>query len=180
MEESPIDGLERLDRAARQWSELNAEIDLRLFQLTGSIMFLSQQAEIDFRGVAPRIGVDIGSAEMRIILMLRRSGAEKKVVRGVDLLGQLLITSGAIAKQLTKLEAKKLIVRSRSKQKRGRLISLTDAGKKVADDFIALGREAFPVMSKAFEAFDESEREQILQLVRRLLAEVERQLGSAQ
>ena len=172
---SPMQGSGKIDQAVRQWAQVNPQIDTRVLQLSGACVLLAQQIEIDFRALANLVGdgdVDLGPGELRILLLLRRSGPSHSL-RGVDLLNQLLITSGAIAKQLGRLEGKGLIARTRSSEKRGRLVQLTDKGVALADRAIACGDSAFPLLANAFSGFSDAEQAEGLRFIRRLLGKVE-------
>jgi hypothetical protein len=93
-----------LNLMVRQWEDELPDLDLRPFWFVGAVMQLAQRYESDFRDLAQsRFG--IGTGDLRIILALRRAGPPY-AVRATDLFQSLLITSGAVTKQVDRLEKK--------------------------------------------------------------------------
>lgn len=76
----------------------------------------------------------LNGADMRVLFALRRAG-KPYVRRPNELHRAVLVTSGAMSKQLDRLEQRNLVVRSPDPtDHRGFLIQLTGAGLKLADE----------------------------------------------
>jgi DNA-binding MarR family transcriptional regulator len=111
---------EPADVAAR-WSVELPDLDLNPFLVSGTIMRLAQRLERVFTGTARARGV--GPGELRILLALRRSGRS------------LMITSGAVSKQVDRLAELGLVARVADPDAlRGVLIQLRPAGRETAED----------------------------------------------
>lgn len=115
-----------------QWEEQRPDLDFTVFRLVGSVMQLAQILETEFRDLAQsRFG--IGSGDLRILMALRRAG-EPYVLRPTDLFQSLLVSSGAVTKQVDRLAeagfVKKLLPKG---AKRRRVIALTPKGLRATD-----------------------------------------------
>ena len=99
--------------------------------------------QVDDRRCRSRFGVS--SADMRVLYALRRAGAPYSR-RPTELFRSLLVTSGAVTKQVDRLAKLKLVKRSPDPaNKASFLVSLTARGLKVADDSLtALAEFARP------------------------------------
>jgi DNA-binding MarR family transcriptional regulator len=117
---------------AQQWHEQRPDLDLTSFRLVAAVMQLAQILEAEFRSLAQsRFG--IGPGDMRILLALRRAGPPY-AMRPTDLFQSLLISSGAVTKQVERLAALGYVSRVPAQAGRGRsLIALTEAGMAAAD-----------------------------------------------
>lgn len=129
--------VDRLTHAMEQWEHEGTQMETGLLEMIAALAIIGQQIEIDFRELAQKIGSDLRVGDLRILLVLRRSGPEYSL-RAIDLGRELLVTSGAITKQVGRLEDKALIVRTQSTTQRGWSIGLTKKGIKVADEVIRL------------------------------------------
>jgi DNA-binding MarR family transcriptional regulator len=117
-----------------EWRRERPDVDLSAFRIAGAIKQIDLQTEAEFRRLSVSLGV--GPGDLRVLFALRRSGAENPR-RPTDLFQSLLVTSGAVTKQLDRLEAKGLVERvSDPSDQRGFLIHLTRRGAKVADSAI--------------------------------------------
>jgi DNA-binding MarR family transcriptional regulator len=112
-------------------------------------------------------------AEMRVILALRRAG-HPYARRPTDLFRALLITSGAITKQVDRLAAKQLVVRTPDPQHSGGfLVMLTASGRKLADR-IAHRLADESILKEALAELDEEERQAGIRFCRHLIGKVEK------
>lgn len=116
---------------------------------------------------------DIGGAEMRVLLALRRAG-HPYARRPTDLFRALLISSGAITKQVDRLAAKDLVVRSPDPLHGGGfLIRLTPKGLKTANMMAdLLARES--ILNDALADLDPATRAAGVAFCDYLVREVER------
>src|SRR4051794_31822074 len=94
-------GAGRLSDLVHQWEEQRPDLDTTAFRLVGAVMQLAQIFEAEFRALAEeRFG--IGAGDLRILMALRRAG-KPYVLRPTDLFQSLLVTSGAVTKQVERL-----------------------------------------------------------------------------
>jgi DNA-binding MarR family transcriptional regulator len=161
----------KIEVATEQWLHEQPGFDPRFFQLISTIYMIAQQLEVDFRAVARQVGHGLGVGDLRILLVLRRSGPSYSL-RATDLEDYLLITSGAVIKQIARLERKGFIARSRSTERRGRMIGLTDSGREIADHAMKLA--VYPSTASAFASLEEDEQTEGVRFLRRLLGRLER------
>lgn len=105
--------------------------------------------------------------------ILRRSGPSIDALRDAAFFKQLLLTSSSVAKQQTKLEGKKLIVRTWSSTKRGRVVQLTDAGRLIADQVMEIGDDVFLSLFTALRELTAAEQAQDLGFIFRSLGSAE-------
>lgn len=117
---------------AQQWQQQRPDLDLTAFRLVAAVMQLAQILEAEFRSLAQaRFG--IGSGDMRILMALRRAGAPH-AMRPTDLFQGLLVSSGAVTKQVERLVAMGYVKRIQAQTGRRRqLIALTADGMAAAD-----------------------------------------------
>ncbi len=115
-----------------QWEEQRPDLDLTAFRLVGTVMQLAQILETEFRDLAQsRFG--IGSGDLRILMALRRAG-EPYALRPTDLFQSLLVSSGAVTKQVDRLAEAGFVKKVLPKgAKRRRVIALTPKGLRATD-----------------------------------------------
>ena len=90
---------------------------------------------------------------------------------------ELVVSTGAMTNRLDKMERAGLVARKPDpSDRRGVLLELTDSGRQRLDDYIELagGRER-----ELLGALDEAEKQQLNQLLRKLLAALQAELGPA-
>ena len=117
---------------AALWSVELPGLDLNPFLVSGTIMRLAQRLERVFTATARARGV--GPGELRILLALRRS-APRYALSPTALFRSLMITSGAVSKQVDRLAELGLVARVADPDVlRGVLIQLRPAGRETAED----------------------------------------------
>ncbi len=117
---------------AKTWSKERPDLDPLDYLLP---IYLLRIARIVERAADQRArrSFGISSAELRVLLALRRAGGHYSR-RPTDLFRALLVTSGAITKNVDRLAALGLVKRQPDpSDKGGFLIHLTSRGKQVAD-----------------------------------------------
>lgn len=170
--------LDKIEEATLQWKHEHPEIDPALFQAVSLITLIGMRIENEFRTFAQN-ELQMPPGDLRILLALRRAGPEY-AKSPVQLEKSLLVTSGAIIKQLTRLESRKLIERFAHKdRKRGYLVHLTPEGAALVDRALANRlQSALPNFERAFHGLrPEQQREGIL-FLRRLFGKLE--IGASQ
>lgn len=121
-----------LSNLLHQWEEQRPDLDLTAFRLVGAVMQLSQIFETEFRELAQR-EFGIGAGDLRILLALRRTG-EPYALRPTDLFKSLLVSSGAVTKQVDRLADSGFVEKVLPKGARlRRLIALTPKGVRAAN-----------------------------------------------
>jgi DNA-binding MarR family transcriptional regulator len=117
---------------AALWSVELPDLDLNPFLVSGTIMRLAQRLERVFTATARARGV--GPGELRILLALRRSGP-RYALSPTALFRSLMITSGAVSKQVDRLAELGFVARMADPDVlRGVLIELRPAGRETAED----------------------------------------------
>lgn len=118
----------------------------------------------------------VSSSDMRVLFALRRIGAPF-AQRPTDLFRALLVTSGTITKQVSRLESAGLVRRLPDERKLGGiLVQLTDKGVATADkaiEFIANQSILSPRHSK----LTEEQRNSLQKLCEKVLTDMEAILG---
>src|SRR5579863_448119 len=95
-----------LDLLVEQWHHERPDVDLTAFVIAATIKLIDQQSEAEFRRLAGKFGIATG--DLRVLLALRRSGVDNPK-RPTDLFQSLLVTSGAMTKQVDRLVARNLV-----------------------------------------------------------------------
>jgi len=122
-----------LETLVQQWERERPDLDVTAFWFVGAIMQLAQKFENAFRDLAKE-RFDIGAGDLRVLLALRRSGPPY-AMRATDLFESLLLTAGAVTKQVDRLEMQGYVERIREHGHRGqRLVALTAAGVRVTNE----------------------------------------------
>ncbi|KVR68977.1 hypothetical protein WL74_29270 [Burkholderia cepacia] len=126
------DSRRSLSELVHQWEEQRPDLDVTAFRLVGSVMQLAQIFETEFRNLA-QSHFGIGPGDLRILMALRRAG-EPYALRPTDLFQSLMVTSGAVTKQVDRLVdagyVKKVLPKG---AKLRRVIMLTPKGLRAAD-----------------------------------------------
>jgi DNA-binding MarR family transcriptional regulator len=135
-----------LRRAAASWSAELDGLDVTSFMVAATVQRLSAHIERAFVAVARRH--QLGPGDLRILLALRRS-APRYALSPTELFRRLLITSGAVSKQVDRLVEVGLVTRVADPDTlRGLLVRLEPGGRAIADaamreicsDFLSLER----------------------------------------
>ena len=121
-----------LAEVAARWSAEMPGLDLNPFLVAAMIMRLSARLERVFTATARARGV--GPGEMRVLLALRRS-RPRYAASPTALFRSLMITSGAVSKQVDRLVELGHVTRVADPDVlRGVLIQLQPTGREIAED----------------------------------------------
>jgi DNA-binding MarR family transcriptional regulator len=154
-----------------EWRRERPDVDLTAFIIAAAIKQIDQQTEAEFRRLSAKLG--IGPGDLRVLFALRRSGIDNPR-RPTDLFQSLLVTSGAVTKQVDRLVSEGLVQRLPDPSyKRGSLIRLTRRGTKVADAAIEAICSDETTIGAAISSLSEADREISKQFLQRLLARFE-------
>jgi DNA-binding MarR family transcriptional regulator len=137
-------------RVAQSWIRERPDLELRNFLLAMAMMRMGRMIDHAYdKMCAQRFG--ISGSEMRVLMALRRSG-KPFALRPTDLFTALLISSGAISKQVDRLVKKQLVARLEDPTHGGGfLVQLSREGLKVANkaaDLLATESLLNPIMAR--------------------------------
>ena len=156
---------------AATWKRERPDLDLTAFLLSIYIMRLGRVVEDAYdRMCRRRFG--ISGADMRVLFALRRAG-EPFSKRPTDLYRALLVTSGAITKQVDRLSrlgfVQRLIADENSKSN---LVRLTSKGLKTANTaFESLAKES--IIARAIESLPASQQASAYAFCEHMLQQME-------
>jgi len=141
-----------------QWrAQEEPQTDLDAFVFRAAITRIATTVDHEFRVLARGVGLSVG--ELRVLLALRRAPAPH-ALRPAELLRQLLVTSGAISKQIDRLERRRLVRRVRARAQ------LTVHGLRVVNDAMVKRRSAYQRSGPAFARIPASQRREGLRFLR--------------
>ena len=155
---------DEVDELVEAWARERADLDLAPVEVFSRIGRLARHLDLA-RKAAFTTG-DIESWEFDVLAALRRAGDPYELSPG-KLLRETLVTSGTMTNRVDRLTARGLVERLPDpNDRRGVLVRLTPEGKVAVDS-------AFEALLEAERALmpdlDDTEREQLATLLRRLL-----------
>lgn len=120
-----------------QWKAERPDLDLSALSFSISVLRLAKLIDDEF-DTGCRDRFDLPANDVRVLLALRRSG-EPYMLRPTDLFQALLITAGAVTKQVDRLSARGLVRRKPDPAHAGgTLVRLTAKGRDIADDIVTM------------------------------------------
>jgi DNA-binding MarR family transcriptional regulator len=150
-----------------EWRRERPDVDLTAFSIAAAIKQIDLQTEAEFRRLSADFG--IGPGDLRVLFALRRSGVANPR-RPTDLFQSLLVTSGAVTKQVDRLETQGFVERLPDPTyQRGFLIRLTRRGARVADEAIEAICSNETTIGAAIAALSDDERQAGGRFLQRLL-----------
>lgn len=158
-----------VDRFRRQWARELPDVDTSPMSVFGRINRLARRLHPEISASFAEHGIDRG--EFDVIGTLRRSGPPYRLTP-TELYTSLMLTSGGLTSRLMKLEEAGLIVREQSNEDRRSFSArLTRKGMRLAE---AAFRADMANELAMLAALPESERAALAELLRKLLAALER------
>jgi DNA-binding MarR family transcriptional regulator len=152
-----------VDEILEQWRRERPELDHSPIGIVGRISRLARELEDRLEPVYREHGLEPGWHD--VLATLRRSGPPFRL-RPTDLTNAMMLTSSGTTKRLDRLEAAGLIAREPDPgDRRGTLISLTDAGRARID---AVTEAHMANEARLLSALSAEEREQLADLLRKL------------
>ena len=152
-----------VDDILEQWRRERPDLDPSPIGVVGRVSRLARELEQRLEPVYREHGLEPGWHD--VLATLRRQGPPYRL-RPSDLTESMMLTSSGTTKRLDRLEDAGLIERAPDpSDRRGTLISLTDAGVRLIDDVTEahLANEA-----RLLAALTEAERRELADLLRRL------------
>jgi DNA-binding MarR family transcriptional regulator len=159
------------DAIAAAWSRERPQTSVTSIGVVTRIWQLAKHFGEDRERVLADAGVDPPTLDL--LSVLRRSGPPYTMSTR-DLAAQSLVTAGAISQRVARAERENLVTRRPAPgRSRAVLVELTPAGHELVEHTVdrVLGREA-----QLLESLDPDRRESLSDLLRELLADVQRQL----
>ncbi len=157
-----------VDRLTQQWALEKPELDTEPMAIMGRILRIAKHMEIEVAQLHKRYGLKLG--EFDVLATLRRSG-EPFCLTPSELMGSMLLTSGAMTNRLDKLESKQLIVRTHSTaDRRSVTVKLTSKGIRLIDELLELHVE---LQHRLISGMDVEHKAQLNQMLKLCLAEFE-------
>jgi DNA-binding MarR family transcriptional regulator len=156
---------------AKTWAKERPDLDPLDYLLP---IYLLRIARIVERSADQRArrSFGISSAELRVLLALRRAGGNYSR-RPTDLFRALLVTSGAITKNVDRLAAIGLVKRQPDpSDKGGFLIHLTARGKQVADKSM-VDLTTSSILSRSSISLSRTGRKAMIKLLEQILLDLE-------
>jgi DNA-binding MarR family transcriptional regulator len=163
-----------IDEITSAWKRERPDLDLSDFLLCIYLMRLGRRIDSAYDLVC-RTEFGISGPDMRVLFALRRSGSPY-ARRPTDLYMSTLVTSGAITKQVDRLQELGFVERkANSSDQKSVMIQLTRRGLRAADKATdILARQS--VISTATRRFSAKDRNAAERIVRLLLGECEKVL----
>ena len=152
-----------VDRILEQWKRERPELDHSPIGVVGRISRLARELEARLEPVYKAHGLEPGWHD--VLATLRRTGPHYRL-RPTDLTDATMLTSSGTTKRLDKLEQAGLIQREPDPDdRRGTLITLTEAGRALIDSVTAahLANER-----RLLAALDATEQRELADLLRKL------------
>lgn len=160
-----------IEHISRQWLQERPDLDLGDFLLAIYLRRLGQLIETEYdRMCQARFGMS--AHDMRVMLALRRGGPPY-AMRPTDLFEALLITSGAVTKQVDRLERRRLVKRLPDPEHGGGFrVQLTARGLEMVDAAVELLAKT-SVIKPATSRLGKRERDAATQFCVKLISMLE-------
>lgn len=120
-----------VDRIVAQWTEVRPDLDSSPIEVVGRVSRLSRLIDRRLAENFAEHGIEAWMYD--VLATLRRSGPPYELTAG-DLVGQSMVTTGAITNRIDRLEERGLVERAPTSDRRKVLVRLTPAGLALVDD----------------------------------------------
>lgn len=159
---------DQVDLIKDQWAKEKPEVDTSPMQVIGRISRISRHIDRLLQLNYSNFGINGG--EFDVLATLRRAGEPYQLIP-TDMFKSMMLSSGAMTNRLDRLEKMGLIERTPNpSDRRGVLVGLTKKGLDLID-------KAYPKHiaheDNMLEALSKTEREQLINLLRKLLLSYE-------
>ena len=122
-----------VDRIAGQWNAVRPDVDISPVGIVGRVSRLSRLVDRRLAANFARFGIE--SWMYDVLATLRRSGEPYELTAG-DLVRQSMVTTGAITNRIDRLEARGLVERARTDDRRKVIVRLTPKGRELVDEVV--------------------------------------------
>ena len=152
--------MDAIDRVVEQWAKEKPELETEPMAMMGRIMRIAKYMETKVAELHKKYDMKLG--EFDVLASLRRSGKSYRLTPS-ELIGSMMLTSGAMTNRLDKLEAKGLISREHSKEDRRRVsVQLTKDGLILIDQMMTEHVEIQKKLVKSLSATQKKNTNQLL------------------
>ncbi|HSJ29731.1 MAG TPA: MarR family transcriptional regulator [Acidimicrobiia bacterium] len=153
-----------VDRIAAQWRAVRSDIDVTPMLAIGRISRLSRLIDRRLAENFARHGIENWMYD--VLATLRRSGPPYELAAG-DLVGQTMVTTGAMTNRIDRLEERGLVERRDAPDDRRKVVvRLTRAGLDLVDDVVA---SHLATEGEIMAALSPRQQEELVRSLRRLL-----------
>jgi DNA-binding MarR family transcriptional regulator len=153
-----------IDRIVHQWNRERPDLDVSATHVLQRITRLYLLQSNSFAEVLGRFGLTFG--EYEVLAALVRSGPPHRM-KPSELVGALVLSSGAMTNRIDRVEAAGLVRRLPDPDdRRGTLVALTDSGRQVVDEAVLVHLDN---EERLLGALSERERRELSDLLRKLL-----------
>ncbi|KZX70737.1 transcriptional regulator [Vibrio sp. HI00D65] len=160
--------MDAIDRVVEQWAKEKPELETEPMAMMGRIMRIAKYMETQVADLHKTYDMKLG--EFDVLATLRRSGKPYRLTPS-ELIGSMMLTSGAMTNRLDKLEAKGLISREHSKEDRRSVsVKLTKDGLVLIDEMMT---EHVEMQKKLVKSLSASQKKNINQLLKTWLSAYE-------
>jgi DNA-binding MarR family transcriptional regulator len=167
-----VKDVDALGQLRQQWPAESTEFDIDFVEFIGGIAMLDQLIEREFKRIAQSLFA-MTPGDIRVLFALRRAGRGVKL-RPKEIFKRLLVTSGAVTKQLDRLEARGCVRRVfKRNHVRSSLVELTEEGRSLADKAIT-AVASLPITRVSFYSLSKSNRESAMRIIHLMIQETEK------
>ncbi|TVU65080.1 MarR family transcriptional regulator [Vibrio cyclitrophicus] len=160
--------MDAIDRVVEQWAKEKPELETEPMAMMGRIMRIAKYMETQVAELHKKYDMKLG--EFDVLATLRRSGKPYRLTPS-ELIGSMMLTSGAMTNRLDKLEAKGLISREHSKEDRRSVsVQLTKDGLILIDQMMT---EHVETQKKLVKSLSVSQKKNTNQLLKAWLSAYE-------
>lgn len=123
-----------VDHIAQQWNAVRPDVDVFPMTVIGRVSRLSRLVDRRLAENFARHGIENWMYD--VLATLRRSGEPYELTAGA-LVGQTMVTTGAITNRIDRLEQRGLVERARTRDRRKVLVRLTTQGLDLVDEVVS-------------------------------------------
>jgi DNA-binding MarR family transcriptional regulator len=153
-----------VDRIVHQWRVERPDLDVSPIEVIGRVSRLSRLIDRALAENFARFGIENWMYD--VLATLRRSGAPYQLTAG-ELVGQTLVTTGAITNRIDRLAERGLVERvANPSDRRQVIVRLTESGRRLVDE-VAPVHVAFE--ARLLAGLSDRQREALSALLRSLL-----------
>jgi DNA-binding MarR family transcriptional regulator len=160
MVRAPVD---MVDHVVAQWKAVRPEIDTSPMHIVARVSRLSRLIDRRLSENFARFGIEDWMYD--VLATLRRNGAPYELAAG-ELVGQTMVTTGAITNRIDRLEQRSLVERVIGEDRRKVIVRLTPKGLKLVDEIVRTHMDA---EDEILAPLSPRQREELTKLLRTTL-----------
>jgi DNA-binding MarR family transcriptional regulator len=149
-----------VDRITGQWNAVRPDLDISPVGIVGRISRLSRLVDRRLAANFTRFGIENWMYD--VLATLRRTGEPYELTAG-DLVRQTMVTTGAITNRIDRLEARGLVERARTADRRKVIVRLTTRGRDLVDQVVG---EHLATEQQILAALSPRQQQQLAHLLR--------------